>query len=200
MVTTRRSTTETTASAFGAGVGVLERPASYEEFVSPSQKGQCSSADEKLRRENLDRLLNYDRYAEAERTVVEDVATAVEETVAFVDEDIRPTSTTMQFGDDIDQIRQEMNQQKESEKVKRGLNGSGRLAITLYSLVITVILALIVLNTGVLAKLSNINQAKASELEATISRYSAIQEEIASISDSEYVMNVAQERYGMIKG
>ncbi len=198
MVTTRRSTAETTGSIYSTGVGVLERPATYEEFVSPSQKGKCSSADEQLRRENLERLLNYDR--SEERAVVEDVATAVEETVAFVDEDIRPTSTTMQFGEDIDQIRQEMNQRKETEKVKRGLNSTGRLAVTLYSLVVAVILALVVLNTGVLAKLSNINEAKASELEATISRYSAIQEEIASISDSEYVMNVAQERYGMIKG
>ncbi len=203
MVTTRRSTRETASGAFATGVGVLERPASYEEFVAAPEKEKCTSAEEQKRRENLERLLNYDRYSEeTEQVKVEEKVdqTSVQDVImSLADEDIRPTSTTMQFGEDIDQIRHEMNQKKEEVSVKRGLNSRGRLAVTLYALVVTVILALIVLNTGVLAKLSNLNQAKAAELEATITQYNAIQDEIASISNSEYVMNVAQEQYGMIK-
>ena len=104
----------------------------------------------------------------------------------------------MQFGEDIDQIRHEMNIKRE-EQVKPSLNNRGKLAITLYALVVTVILALIVLNTGVLAKLSNLNQAKSAELNNVIERYNALQSEIESISNSDYIMDVAQNQFGMIK-
>ena len=41
MVTTRRSTRETASGSFATGVGVLERPASYEEFVTAPEKEKC---------------------------------------------------------------------------------------------------------------------------------------------------------------
>ena len=60
-------------------------------------------------------------------------------------------------------------------------------------------MALIVLNTGVLAKLSNSNTAKAAALNETIAKYDAVQAQIESISDSDYIINVAENEYGMIK-
>lgn len=206
MVITRRSSEESAfmnESSTSGGVGILERPATYEEFVAEKPKNTVNREEEKaLRRQNLEKLLNYDRYSAQVETVEEEPvkAESVSEPVVAVlaDEDIRPTSTTMQFGEDIDQIRHEMNIKRE-EQVKPSLNNRGKLAITLYALVVTVILALIVLNTGVLAKLSNLNQAKSAELNNVIERYNALQSEIESISNSDYIMDVAQNQFGMIK-
>ena len=203
MVITRRSTEETAFTnergSLG-GVSVLERPATYEEFVAekPAMEENLESEKE-LRRKNLEKLLNYDRYS-SEVKEVEEVQTEItaETTVCSLsDEDIRPTSTTMQFGEDIDQIRHEMNVRE--EHVKPSLNSRGKLAVTLYALVVTVILALIVLNTGVLAKLSNITEAKTAELNTTIERYNAIQSELESISNSDYILDVAQNQFGMVR-
>ncbi len=206
MVITRRSSEENALKSetrVSGGVGVLERPATYEEFVADKPAKEENLESEKaLRRKNLENLLNYDRYSaqiEAEQVVTEVEIPVQEVSAVLSDEDIRPTSTTMQFGEDIDQIRHEINERKAEEHVSAHLNGRGKVAVTLYALVVTVILALIVLNTGVLAKLSNINEARAIELNETIARYNAIQNEIESISDSEYIINVAQNEYGMIR-
>lgn len=202
MVTTRRSTEETAfTNEHGSlgGISVLERPATYEEFIAEKPAIEENLESEKaLRRKNLEKLLNYDRYSAEVKEVEEVEAEITTEPVvcALSDEDIRPTSTTMQFGEDIDQIRHEMNMR---EEVKPSLNNRGKLAVTLYSLVVTVILALIVLNTGVLAKLSNITEAKTAELNTSIERYNAIQSEIESISNSEYIMDIAQNQFGMVR-
>lgn len=197
MVTTRRSSemsatyeTRTTGS-----VGLLDRPETNEEvnFVE-----QTTEAQE--RRRNLDKLLNYDRFTEQSALVVEDEIEQVSNEFALSDEDIRPTSTTMQFGDDIDQIRREMNQSKQTQKDGYVLNSKGRLVITLYAIAVTVILALIVLNTGVLASLSNKVEARVAVLDETIARYEAVQEEIGRISNSDYIIDYAQNELGMVKG
>lgn len=205
MVITRRSSEENTIKGETrvlGGIGVLERPNTYEDFVvDKPAKEVILEAEQALRRKNLENLLNYDRYSAQmeEEQVVSEVEEVQEVSAVLSDEDIRPTSTTMQFGEDIDQIRHEINERKSSEQVSARLNNRGKLAVTLYALVVTVILALIVLNTGVLAKLSNINQAKAVELNETIAKYNALQEEIASISNSDYIVDVAQNEFGMIR-
>jgi len=205
MVITRRSSEENTIKGETrvlGGIGVLERPNTYEDFVADKPAKEVNlEAEQALRRKNLENLLNYDRYSAQmeEEQVVSEVEEVQEVSAVLSDEDIRPTSTTMQFGEDIDQIRHEINERKSSEQVSARLNNRGKLAVTLYALVVTVILALIVLNTGVLAKLSNINQAKAVELNETIAKYNALQEEIASISNSDYIVDVAQNEFGMIR-
>ena len=86
------------------------------------------------------------------------------------------------------------------EKEGYHLNSKGKLIVTLYALAVTVILALIVLNTGVLAKLSSVQEAKAVELNDAITRYEAIQQDIIEMSSKEHIINVAQNEYGMIMG
>ena len=204
MVTTTRRSYEVANAYSGANAGVelLERPRTYEEYNhAPIAAYDLEEAKE--RRKNLDRLLNYDRYnqeivsSQAE-AVVDSVAVA--EPTAFSDEDIRPTSTTMQFGDDIDSIRQEMNMAKEEDDTKYRLNNKGKLVVVLYSLVVTVILALIILNTGLLANLSNVHEAKAAELNSVMEKYQALNEEIADISSSERIAEIAEGELKMIKG
>ena len=220
MVTTRRSVNMESSFEQGVsmsgGVAVLERPMAQEEKVAPVQAVDTAQFDEvQNRRRNLEKLLNYDRYAEvqASATQEEAVAPVKEEAVASVenvveqqipvaisDEDIKPTSTTMQFGEDIDNIREEMNAKRAENKEKLALNGKGKLVLVLYSLVVAVVFALIVINTGVLAKLNDAQTAKVAELNQTVQEYEAIVSEIESISSSEHIANVAENELGMVKG
>ena len=89
---------------------------------------------------------------------------------------------------------------KGKEQTKYRLNNKGKLVVVLYSLVVTVILALIILNTGLLANLSNVKAAKAAELDAVMERYQTLNDEIADISSSEHIAEVAENNLKMIKG
>lgn len=210
MITTRRNGNSIRESygSTGSNVGVLDRemPSSYAEYTTETTPQQDMDVARERMQENLQRLLNYDRYTEevASAQVVDapvqqqELVQAVSEEQA--EEDIRPTSTTMQFGDaDLDQMYQEMNSavsDEEDENYK--LNGKGKLTIVLYSLVVAVIMALIVLNTGVLARLNATNQAKASELDALVNEYTLQQQQIESVSNNDYIIDQAQ-NMGMVK-
>ena len=204
MVTTTRRSSEVSSTYEPAvgGVALLEKPRSYEEYASVAPATEEDFSQEKAKRQsNLQKLLNYDRYAEQVVEPQTTVESKVEnERAALAEEDIRPTSTTMQFGDDIDQIRREMNKaQEQASEDSYHLNKRGKLVVTLYALAVTVILALIVLNTGVLANLSARADAKAAQLEATVARFETIQEEIEAMTDADYIIDVAQNQYGMVK-
>ncbi len=197
MVMTRRSSELSTAyepCATVAGVDLLERPDTYEEVNSVEQTTEAQE-----RRKNLDKLLNYDRFTEQSSAVIQDETEQIIQETALSDEDIRPTSTTMQFGDDIDQIRREISRANQEQKQSYALNSKGKLVITLYALAVTVILALIILNTGVLANLNNTIEARVAQLDSTVARYEAVQEEIGRISDSQYIIDYAQNQLGMVK-
>ncbi len=198
MVNTRRSSESFISSEHDAhgGVALLERTVTNE-VVAPVQEENLEEARERMQR-NLDRLLNYDRAAEQ----IEETAVCVEEIVdsTMQDDDIRPTSTTMQFGDgDIDQMYKEMDRASESVKETYHLNTKGKIVIVLYSLAVMVILALIAINTGMLATLSGTHEAKTVELNSKIAEYSVLQQEIESISSNDYVINQAENVIGMVK-
>ena len=201
MVTTRRSN-DVAVNSFdnltSGGVGLLERTRAVEEQASALEQTTNYADSERMQR-NLQKLLNYDRFTEEsmEQVVVEQA-----QTTNFADEDIRPTSTTMQFGDDnIEQIREEIS--KSQSVVEEGayhVNAKGKVAIVLYSLVVAIIMALIVLNTGVLATVTAKETATAQLLEAKVQEYSAIVDKVESISSPDYVIDVAQNQFGMVKG
>ena len=197
MVTTRRSSVGMNNSFENAtnkgGVGLLER-----NETSLQQEVEVSSNAQAERLSNLQKLLNYDRFTEEnmQQTIVEDVVTD------FADEDIRPTSTTMQFGDDnLEQIREDMKATSTvvDEEISYSLNTKGKLALILYSLVVTVILALIVLNTGILSRLSATETAMANTVNTKVAEYNTLMNEIDNISSPEYVIDAAQ-NLGMGKG
>ena len=201
MVTTRRAT-DTVSSVYdnssSGGIGLLEKPIIQAEPAKVENKTQVNSADAERMQKNLYKLLNYDRFNEEQMQEVQEEQTVVS---SLSDEDIRPTSTTMQFGDDnIDQIREEMRQQQFEQETSYQLNAKGKIAVVLYSLVVAVVLALIVLNTGLLATLTGERQMISADLDAQIAEYNAIQAEIDSISNPDYIIDVAQNQYGMVKG
>ncbi len=212
-VTTKRD--ERSCASYQDGkskIDLLERktPLSYSEYSKETtESGESFEKAKERMQKNLDKLLNYDRYSESgyatetETTVAS--ATVIEEkkesseTVSLSDEDIKPTSTTLQFGDgEVDKVYSDMQRQKESQKEGYKLNGKGKLVIMLYSLAVTVILALIVLNTGVLATLQADIKAKTAVVDSKMEQMSVLTAEIDSISSNAYVIEKAEE-FGMVK-
>lgn len=213
MVTTRRDekTTTYSQSQRGSAIDLLERKVpSYSAITEDRVEESLEEAKERMQK-NLDKLLNYDRYTEmgyvqdiemasAVAPEISETATVSESPVAFSDEDIKPTTTTLQFGDgEVDKVYDDMQRQKESQKSSYRLNGAGKLVVVLYSLAVTVILALIILNTGVLASLRSGNEAKASVLDEKVAEYQMLSEKIDALSSNERVIDIAENDYGMIK-
>jgi len=201
MLTARRSNESTnnaySTSSKSAGVQVLESPETYEEKNSATTVMSDNAAAEMHK--NLEKLLNYDRYsAEMQEEVVSESAMVVSD---ISEEDIRPTSTTMQFGEDIDVIREEMSKSKEEdEEHSYRLNNKGRVVLALYAVVVSVIMALIIINTGVLSNLSEETASRSAELNEAMNRHVEIQTEIEHMSSDEYIIDKAVNEMGMIKG
>lgn len=204
MVTTKRLENRANFEQSSGGVALLERkaPVSYNELVSTETKNDESmeQARERMQR-NLDKLLNYDRVEEkavapapvVEEQKVEQVGIQeVKSEASLQEDDIRPTLTTMQFGEvDADTMRAEMRTEQTSSAFF-ALSGKGKIALVLYSLAVVVIMALIVLNTGVLSSLGRQNSANAQTLNSKKAEYSALVDQIDSISSDEYVIEQAE--------
>ena len=204
MITTKRANNNATFDSEGSrgGVGLLERQSlnSYVQNESiVDSNDELSDARERMKR-NLDKLLNHNSTA---NSVVEDYATVQETTqadlVASQDEDIKPSSTTMQFSDgNIDQIYNDLEKTHQREQNRYYLNGKGKLVLVLYALAVTVILALIVLNTGVLATLKTSNAERVATVQDLAQTYAARVEYKDYISSNEYVIEKATNEFGMI--
>lgn len=178
------------------GTATLDRAVRAQEVAPKDDRAE----EVERRRKNLERLLHYEVYEErdvTEETTVVSQTTAPEASVN--DEDIRPSTTTMQFGDgEVEEMFNEMPSETE-EKSSYKLTLRGKVAIALYSVAVVIIMALIVLNTGVLAKLSSSTEIAQAELNALSAQVEVQQAEIASISDDAYVLESAQ-KLGMKLG
>lgn len=204
MITTRRQN-EYNVATEGVGmrsssVDLLERkvPANTNAYASAAVKEESYEEAKERMQKNLDKLLNYDRYAEVSEST-ELLTEDVQVERAQNEDDIRPSSTTMQFGNDnIENIYQDINRQKEVQNESRHLSKKSKFVVMLYALTVAVIFALIVLNTGVLSRLSRQSEASAATLNSRVAQLDAINEEIDSISSAEHIIDVAENEYGMI--
>ena len=171
-------------------VAVLER----ESAVNTERTESIEDVRERMKR-NLDMILNYDKPAEVvsePAPVVEEVAVPVAEAQ---DEDIRPTTTTMQFGDaDVNQM---FNELKEHEKTEQKVSGKTKFVVALYAIAVAIVFALIIINTGVLSVIKSKSELKQAELDSIIAEYNAVSEDLAKLDD-DYVVNVAVNELGMI--
>ncbi len=214
MVKTMRDEKTTSYEAQkGSAIDLLERKTPSYSVVSEERPTETYEEAKERMQSNLQKILNYDRYSEvffADEVEASSIATeevkevAVEEAlspVAFSDEDIKPTTTTLQFGDgEVDKVYSDMLRQKEEQKASYRLNGKGKLVVLLYSLAVTVILALIVLNTGVLASIKSANAQRATVLSEKVAQYQTVSDKIDAISSDEYVSGIAEKDYLMVKG
>lgn len=172
-------------------VAVLERESAVN---TETRTESIEDVRERMKR-NLDMILNYDKPAEVvpePAPVVEEVAVPVAEAQ---DEDIRPTTTTMQFGDaDVNQM---FNELKEHEKTSQKVSGKTKFVVALYAIAVAVVFALIIINTGVLSVIKSKSELKQAELDSIISEYNAVNEDLAKLGD-DYVVDVAVNELGMI--
>lgn len=196
------------------GTALLER-----EETTKDVKGESVEEAKARMKSNLERLINYEKYEEdakaEEMSAVEKVygssretsvvseQPAYAETTAFqraeiADDDIRPTSTTLQFGNEQgEDIRNELREEKNDSLFN--LSAKGKLAIVLYSVAVVIVMALIIINTGVLAALSNANSKAEAELYALRNEYTVISEKIESASSDSRISEIAEKDFGMIK-
>ena len=202
MITTRRSSDSSNyivESDFSrSNVAVLERnEANCFSTVSNHVSVETEQETRARMQENLARLMNYDRYSEqvAEETAC--VETEIVNEASYSEEDYRPTSTTMQFGEgEAEQIYNELPSHEE-EKTSYRLNGKGKLVVVLYALLVTVMLALITINAGIIPSLSGTVEAKAAELNGKVSIYNELKTENEYLTGSEHISNWAEQNGGI---
>lgn len=222
MITTRRSQSEITNER--TNVATLERevPTSFNEYLVKDAVNEADDlkVSERARiSQNLDLLMNYEKYldqkeepvkaeapvkAKAEAPAAPYFAPERAQTVEIPEktaaaEDLKPSSTTMQFTEtDMDTLYQDLQQEEESKGYY--LNAKGKLMIALYALVVVVIMALIIINTSVLSALNLSFREKSENLAALQSRYEEMNRELDEISSDEHVIEIAEDEYNMIKG
>ena len=222
MITTRRSQSEITNER--TNVATLERevPTSFNEYLVRDAVNEADDlkVSERARiSQNLDLLMNYEKYldqkeepvkaeapvkAKAEAPAAPYFAPERAQTVEIPEktaaaEDLKPSSTTMQFTEtDMDTLYQDLQQEEESKGYY--LNAKGKLMIALYALVVVAIMALIIINTSVLSALNLSFREKSENLAALQSRYEEMNRELDEISSDEHVIEIAEDEYNMIKG
>lgn len=205
MITTKRTgSSNASYSQSNSSVAVLDRPASsYASFTSNTTNEETLEQANARMRENLQKLLNYDRYAETvkdsaviEETPVETEVETVEAVQDCLDEDIRPTSTTMQFGDDADvDIRNEAKTLVKNEK-SFALSTKGKIIIALYSVVVALVFALIIINTTMLSAIRGDISSARVKLNNVRVEY---QESLDRLQDLEDLVPERAEELGMIR-
>ena len=148
---------------------------------------------ERMRR-NLALIMNYDKPVEEIEKIVESrVDAPVAEAAAA---DIRPTTTTMQFGDgDVSTMFNEMKKDQTAQQDRA--TGKTKFLFFLYAIAVTVVLALIIVNTGIISVLNSKNELMQGELDKVFSEYTEVNDELATHGDT-YVINAAQDM-GMVK-
>ena len=154
----------------------------------------------KIRNLNFDRILHYEDYIGKDKEAVsESVAAETVVNSTASEEDTRPSSTTMQFGTaDVQELFSDLKRGT-AQEVKSTSGTKLKVFVAVYTVIITAILALIVMNTGLLARLKAVNVEKAQELSSLIGEYERVYEEYELVSSDENVINEATETYNMIK-
>lgn len=218
MITARRESFETVdvRNQAKSRLGLLERTqnTAYNEVSNyeSEQKVISPSEDKERMANNFNMLLNYEKFIEdTKRQEKEEVSSSVQasvstpvqenapQTTQSANEDLMPSKTTRQFGpEEISNVYSDMKQVT-AKQSKYHLNSQGKLMIALYAIVVTVIMALIVINTSVLAMIKNQNAAKTEELYSLSEQYNALEEEYNHISSDEYVIEKATGEYNMVK-
>lgn len=224
MITTRRETIDNDVrNEARSRLGLLDRkPVAYNEaeaYATDFEETIDKEEDKRRMSENFNLLLNYEKYIEEKKqqeqlekasaaTVVEEpqiAEAAAYEQVAAVNaatiskEDITPTSTTMQFGtDDVGSLYSDMKKDEKTD-AKFRLSAHSKIMIAVYAIVVTVIMALIIINTSVLASLRAREAASAAKLERLTTEYNALEEELNEVSSDKHVIEIAEGEYNMVK-
>ncbi len=144
---------------------------------------------------NLDKILGM-QDADDTKILGENVKTPLRE----ADEDLIPSSTTMQFESDEDNdIYEEVRPKNETDLQKKyKINTKGKVLIAVYALVIATILSLIVINSKMLRSLDNSISGYAGKITELTEQYTNVNAELDYVKSDEVIIEKA-EAMGMVK-
>lgn len=144
---------------------------------------------------NLDKILGM-QDADDTKILGENVKAPLRE----VDEDLIPSSTTMQFESDEDNdIYEEVRPKNETDLQKKyKINTKGKVLIAVYALVIATILSLIVINSKMLRSLDNSISGYAGKITELTEQYTNVNAELDYVKSDEVIIEKA-EAMGMVK-
>ena len=160
-------------------------------------------SDELLAERVIDELLAVEKYDDAcDVAFVDEKISSLDkqvESFSFTHEDLQtPSSTTMQFKGK-ESAEDFYNNSISESSFSYKLNKKGKMLIAIYSIAVAFILALIVLNTGVINSIQARLNAKAQEVANLQAEYVQITEELDYVSSDEYVIDKAVNEYNMSK-
>lgn len=148
---------------------------------------------------NLDKILGL--HDDADDTEIVN-AERLNEKAPFVEneEDLRPSSTTMQFESyEENDIYEEVHSKHETDLQKQyKINTKGKLLIAVYALVVATILSLIVINSKMLKSLDNAISGYANQLTELTEQYTKVSEELDFVKSDDVIFEKA-ESFGMVK-
>lgn len=117
------------------------------------------------------------------------------------DEDLVPSSTTMQFESyDDNDIYEEVHLKNETDLQKKyKINTKGKVLIAVYALVVATILSLIVINSRMLKSLDSSISGYANQVTELTEEYAKVNEELDYVKSDDVIIEKA-EAFGMVKG
>lgn len=184
---------------------VLEREDSVLDYQLEDAPTAIETPEETRARKsrNLDKIMNFEKYKVEEERLgasqkLDELIRSVDGVQLTAREDLSPSSTTMQFKNNKsaeDFYESAVNEEKFTFK----LNTRGKLLIAAYAVVVAIILAFIILNTGIINSIQNKLSEKEAVVENLQSTYAQIEENIKEVSSDEYVINKAVNEYNMSK-
>ena len=113
------------------------------------------------------------------------------------EEDITPTSTTIQYRTDL--YRDEQREVTE-EKKGHALTAKGKLLMAVYAVVVVVVLALIIINTSVLNTLDSTVAEREQQLNAMVAQAQELDDRIDYLTDPDTIIQRAEDELHMTMG
>lgn len=111
--------------------------------------------------------------------------------------DLMPTATTIQYQNNL--YKEERKANVESKK-SYSMTTKGKVLMLVYSLVVVVILALIIINTSVLKTLDGSVAEKREALNKVRAEYTQVQEQIEELTSEQSIIERAEKELGMVMG
>ena len=113
-----------------------------------------------------------------------------------LNEDIMPSSTTMQFEKENTEVYEDLrlkNQNKNKVEKSYKINTKAKLLVAVYSLVVATILSLIVINSRMLKNLDNSIDNYSSQVATLNQEYTAVMEELGDVMSDDTIIEKAIE-------
>ncbi|MBR2336836.1 MAG: hypothetical protein IKA61_02700 [Clostridia bacterium] len=157
----------------------------YEELFAFNKKSNASATKTKM------------EYQTPTMEFIASVAPAkVDARREVLNEDVMPSSTTMQFEKENTEVFEDLRaKNKAGKKVEKNykINTRAKLLVAVYSLVVATILSLIVINSRMLKNLDNSIDNYSSQVQVLNQEYSVVMDELTDVMSDETVIDKAVE-------